>query len=87
MQPFIVTVPPGRYPVTLSISHWERSPVPHIPSPMRLVNAAKLNVRAEPAVSWELDAATSNAIDRRWSTPLFVPSISAVSRFPPTILS
>ncbi|MFI8552293.1 DUF4241 domain-containing protein [Spirillospora sp. NPDC077959] len=54
VQPFIVKVPPGRYPVTLSISHWERSPVPQRPSPMRLVNAARLNIRAESAVSWEL---------------------------------
>ncbi|MBA9003102.1 DUF4241 domain-containing protein [Thermomonospora cellulosilytica] len=54
VAPFTVTVPPGRYPVTLSISHWERSSDPDVPSPLRVVNAAKLTVRDEPAVSWEL---------------------------------
>ena len=54
VQPFTVGVPPGRYPVTLSISHWDQSPRPGPASPMRLVNAAKLTVRDEPAASWEL---------------------------------
>lgn len=53
VQPFIVTVPPGRYPVDLSVSQWGRSPDPCGPHPLRLVNAARLNVRPEPPVSWE----------------------------------
>src|SRR5712691_5332370 len=35
VQPFTATVPPGRYSVTLSISHWDRSPTPGFASPMR----------------------------------------------------
>jgi len=54
VQPFTATVPPGRYSVTLSISHWDRSPTPGFASPMRLVNAAKLIVRDEPPASWDL---------------------------------
>ncbi|WP_176611452.1 DUF4241 domain-containing protein [Actinomadura sp. WMMB 499] len=49
-----VTVPPGDYPVTLSISEWNPAPVPDISSPMRRVNAARIGVIDEPVVSWEL---------------------------------
>jgi len=54
VSPFIATVAPGHYPVTLSISQWDHSPYPDVASPMRLVNAARITVRDEPAVSWEL---------------------------------
>jgi hypothetical protein len=54
VPPFTVNVPPGRYPVILSISHWAQSATPGVASPKRLVNAAKLAVAEEPAASWEL---------------------------------
>lgn len=54
VQPFVETLRPGRYPVTLSISRWDRSPDSHSASTMELVNAARLTVRSEPSLSWEL---------------------------------
>jgi hypothetical protein len=54
VPPFTVPIPPGRYPVILSISHWDQSPTPGTGSPLRLVNAAKLVVADQPATSWEL---------------------------------
>lgn len=54
VTPFTVPIPPGRYPVTLSVSRWDQSPARRIASPLRLVNAAKLVVADEPAASWEL---------------------------------
>lgn len=51
--PFTVTVPPGRYPVSVSVARAD-SPDPAIPSPLRLGAAAKLTIRDEPVVAWEL---------------------------------
>jgi hypothetical protein len=51
VAPFTVTVPPGRYPVTLSLARGllgRPDPVP------RLGAAAKLTIRDEPVVAWEL---------------------------------
>lgn len=64
VQPFTVTVPPGRYPVTLSISQWDESPTRGYPSPMRSVNAAKLSVSDEPVVSWELALQPGQEVER-----------------------
>jgi hypothetical protein len=49
-----VPIPPGHYPVIVSISHWDQSPTRGIASPLRLVNAAKLVVADQPVTSWEL---------------------------------
>jgi hypothetical protein len=49
--PFTVTVPPGRYPITLSLARGllgRPDPVP------RLGAAAKLIIRDEPVLAWEL---------------------------------
>jgi hypothetical protein len=51
VTPFTVTVPPGRYPVTLSLARrllGRPDPVP------RLGAAAKVTIRDEPVVAWEL---------------------------------
>ncbi len=51
VAPFTVTVPPGRYPVTLSLARGlldRPDPVP------RLGAAAKLTIRDEPVVAWEV---------------------------------
>jgi len=54
VPPFSVPVPPGRYPVVVSISHWDESPTAGIASPLRLVNAVKLVVADQPVTCWEL---------------------------------
>jgi len=54
VPPFTVPVPPGQYPVIVSISHWDQSPTAGVASPLRLVNAAKLVVADQPVASWEL---------------------------------
>jgi hypothetical protein len=51
-QPLAVTVSPGEYPVTLAVARWEPPREPG-PSPGR-VAAARLLVRDEPVVAWEL---------------------------------
>ena len=51
VPPFITTVPPGHYPVTLSLARGlldRPDPVP------RLGAAAKLTIRDEPVVAWEV---------------------------------
>lgn len=50
---FSVTVPPGQYPVEVSIARVDR-PGPGIPAPVRSGAVARLIVRDEPAVQWEL---------------------------------
>jgi hypothetical protein len=50
---FTVAVPPGRYPVTLSVARAD-PPAPNMPSPLRLGAAAKLTILDEPVVAWEL---------------------------------
>lgn len=51
VAPFTVTVPPGRYPVTVSLA---RGLLDH-PDPVPLLGAAvKLTIREEPVVAWEV---------------------------------
>lgn len=52
--PFTVTAPPGRYAVSLSVARWDRPSDPNTPAPVRAVAAAKLTIRDEPVVAWEL---------------------------------
>jgi Protein of unknown function (DUF4241) len=49
---FRVTVPPGRYPVTVSIARFDRLPFPAA-RPTRVGAAARLIVRDEPVARWE----------------------------------
>jgi hypothetical protein len=51
--PFTVTVPPGRYPVRVSIARTD-PPDPGDPDLLRLGAAAKLIIHEEPVVAWEL---------------------------------
>ncbi len=53
VAPFTVTVPPGRYPV--SVAAIRTDPLdPDDPDPLRLGVAAKLTIRQEPVVAWEV---------------------------------
>lgn len=52
--PLTVTAPPGRYLVSLSVARWDRPRKPNVPAPARRVAAAKLTIRDEPVVAWEL---------------------------------
>jgi Protein of unknown function (DUF4241) len=52
VAPFTVTVPPGRYPVSVSAARTD-SPHPDDPNPLLLGTAAKLTIREEPVVAWE----------------------------------
>lgn len=49
---FSVTVPPGRYPVTVSLARFEEPGDPKIP-PQRRGAAARLTVRDEPVARWQ----------------------------------
>jgi hypothetical protein len=49
----VVTVPPGRYPVRVAAIRAEPLDVDD-PEPLRLGTAAKLTVREEPVVAWEV---------------------------------
>jgi hypothetical protein len=51
---FTVTVAPGRYPVTLSGVRWDPALHPRVLPPIPRVGAAKLTIRDEPPVTWEL---------------------------------
>jgi uncharacterized protein DUF4241 len=51
---FTVTVPPGRYPVTLSSARIGSPADPEIPAGPSLVAAAKLTIRDQPVTRWEL---------------------------------
>lgn len=51
---FTVTVPPGRYPVTLSTARIDQPADREIPSGTSLVAAARLTIRDEPVARWEL---------------------------------
>jgi Protein of unknown function (DUF4241) len=51
---FTVTVPPGRYPVTLSSARIDHPTDPEIPAGRSLVAAARLTIREEPVTRWEL---------------------------------
>jgi hypothetical protein len=51
---FTVTVAPSRYPVTLSRVRWDQPLHPRVPPPVRRGAAAKLTIRDEPPVTWEL---------------------------------
>ncbi|MFV0127588.1 DUF4241 domain-containing protein [Streptomyces sp. HMX112] len=53
-EPFTAAVPPGRYPVDLSVVTITRPGEPPTGTPHRRVAAARLAVRAEPPVTWEL---------------------------------
>ena len=52
--PLTVTAPPGRYALSLSVARWDRPRDPTTPAPARRVAAAKLTIRNEPVVAWEL---------------------------------
>jgi hypothetical protein len=52
--PLTVTAPPGRYAVSLSVARWDRRRDPNTPAPVGAVAAAKLTIRDEPVVAWEL---------------------------------
>jgi hypothetical protein len=54
VAPFTVTVPPGRYPVTVAVARVDSASDPDIPSSLRLGAAAKLTIREEPVVAWEV---------------------------------
>jgi Protein of unknown function (DUF4241) len=54
------TVPPGRYPVTVSIARFDRLPPP-ANRPTRLAAAARLTIRDEPVARWEPAAWNSDA--------------------------
>jgi Protein of unknown function (DUF4241) len=56
---FNATVPPGRYPVTVSIARFDRLPLPAA-RPTRLGAAARLIVRDEPVARWEPAARGGN---------------------------
>ncbi len=51
---FTVTMPPGRYPVTLSRARVDKPTDPEIPAGLSLVAAARLTIRDEPVTRWEL---------------------------------
>lgn len=53
VTPFSVVVEPGRYSVTLAISQWDQPAGSEPVKPLRLVGAAKVSIRDEPAVTWE----------------------------------
>lgn len=53
-DPFTVTVAPGHYPVTLSRVRWDRTLDRSVSPPVRRGAAAKLTIRDEPPVTWEL---------------------------------
>jgi Protein of unknown function (DUF4241) len=53
-DPFTVTVAPGRYPVTLSGVRWDPALHPRALPPIPRGAAAKLTIRDEPPVTWEL---------------------------------
>jgi hypothetical protein len=53
-DPFTVTVAPGRYPVALSRVRWDQTLHPSVSPPVRRGAAAKLTIRDEPPVTWEL---------------------------------
>jgi Protein of unknown function (DUF4241) len=63
-EPFTATVPPGHYPVTVSIARWDHSTDANLPAPLQRGAAAKLIVRDEPVVAWEL------ALQPRWMATL-----------------
>src|SRR6266545_2013952 len=50
---FTVTVPPGHYPVSVAAARVDPAP-PDMASSLRLGVAAKLTIRDEPVVAWEL---------------------------------
>ena len=52
--PFLVVVEPGRYPVSVSRLRWDQSNHPRIPAPIRRGAAAKIAIRDEPVVKWEM---------------------------------
>lgn len=52
--PFSVTVAPGRYPVTISTVRWDQTLQPGVPPRAPGGAAAKLIIRDEPPVTWEL---------------------------------
>jgi len=52
--PLTVTVPPGRYGVSLSVARWDRPRDPNAVAPARRVAAARLTIRDEPVAKWEL---------------------------------
>jgi hypothetical protein len=49
---FSVTVPPGRYPVTVSLARFDEPGDPKVP-PQRRGTAARLTVRDEPVANWQ----------------------------------
>jgi Protein of unknown function (DUF4241) len=61
---FSVTVPPGRYPVTVSIARFDRLSLPAA-RPTRRGAAARLIVRDEPVARWEPAARSGDPADVR----------------------
>jgi hypothetical protein len=53
-QAFVQAVPPGRYPVTALVMAYRESPDPGAGDYDDAVAAARVTVRDEPAVSWEM---------------------------------
>lgn len=54
MEAFTVEVAPGRYPVSIAVARWDDPPDPLVPAPLRRGAAARVLVRDEPVISWEM---------------------------------
>jgi hypothetical protein len=89
IEPFTVTVPPGRYPMAVSITRWDQTRNPRVPPPLRRGAAAKLTVRDQPVAGWELavqpgqDPSTwqAFAVDAGLGSFLDASAVGALSRF------
>jgi hypothetical protein len=60
---FAQTVPPGRYAVVLTIAEYRQSAAPDAAVYDERVAAARILVRSEPAVTWEMAAPPGHRVD------------------------